>query len=76
MLIKDRRKPPAVTITPEIPFQEALKLMRESGVRLTLDVPERMGVLGNWRRLSPNRAAIVWAWASTTATPRITDGCW
>lgn len=33
MLVKDRMKSPAVTVTPDIPFQDALKLMREKGFR-------------------------------------------
>ena len=44
MLVKDRMNAPAVTITPEIPFQDALKLMREKGYR-RLPVVNRSGEL-------------------------------
>lgn len=44
MLVKDRMKSPAVTITPEMPFQDALKLMREKGFR-RLPVVNRHGEL-------------------------------
>lgn len=44
MLVKDRMKSPAVTITPDIPFQDALKLMREKGFR-RLPVVNRHGEL-------------------------------
>ena len=33
MLVRDRMSSPAVTVTPEIPFQDALKLMRERQFR-------------------------------------------
>lgn len=44
MLIKERMSTPAVTITPDIPFQDALKLMREKGYR-RLPVVNRSGEL-------------------------------
>ncbi|MBX3051442.1 MAG: CBS domain-containing protein [Caldilineaceae bacterium] len=44
MLVKERMNAPAVTITPEIPFQDALKLMREKGYR-RLPVVNRSGEL-------------------------------
>lgn len=44
MLVKERMSTPAVTITPDIPFQDALKLMREKGYR-RLPVVNRSGEL-------------------------------
>lgn len=44
MLVKDRMSSPAVTVTPDIPFQDALKLMREKGYR-RLPVVNRSGEL-------------------------------
>ena len=44
MLVKDRMSTPPVTIIPEIPFQDALKLMREKGYR-RLPVVSRSGEL-------------------------------
>ncbi len=44
MLVKDRMSAPAVTITPDIPFQDALKLMRDKGYR-RLPVVNRSGEL-------------------------------
>lgn len=44
MLVRDRMSKPAVTITPEMPFQDALKLMREKGYR-RLPVVDRRGEL-------------------------------
>ncbi len=44
MLVRDRMSSPAVTVTPEIPFQDALKLMRERQFR-------RLPVVDNKGRL-------------------------
>jgi len=44
MLVKDRMNAPAVTVTPDMPFQDALKLMREKGFR-RLPVVNRSGEL-------------------------------
>ena len=44
MLVRDRMTAPAITISPEAPFQEAVKLMREKGFR-RLPVVDRKGRL-------------------------------
>lgn len=46
MLVKDHMTTPAITLTPDTPFQEALKLMRERQIRRIPIVNEHRKLVG------------------------------